>query len=176
MNAPQLPTKELPTEVDGEYQLAVDFDNIDNEEWLREVELQKRWAENERIAREKWRGDEGDCLCWLSCGGHMDWEWWDGLKSYERRMWLQRYEVHAKGLANPPSPGRVAAEYEEAWQRDKATAERWAQEIVQAFAEGRPCPYKVSSSPLDKYNNILNHAIDIARIPRECLDAAETKS
>src|SRR4051812_22179294 len=59
MNAPQLPTKELPTEVDGEYQLAVDFDNIDNEEWLREVELQKRWAENERIAREKWRGDEG---------------------------------------------------------------------------------------------------------------------
>lgn len=66
---------------------------------------------------------------------------------------------------------------EEEFQMCKATAERWAVEIRQAFINRQPCPIRVKGvegvRPLDalKYEWILEWAFQLACVPKECLPA-----
>lgn len=138
-----------------------------------EVELEKRWKENERAQAHQWTPEAFACL-WWSGGVKADPDGWAALPSYERRGWIHEYEFQrsrAESCGVPMTPAWcVAGMREESFQHTKRLAESWAEDIRKAFKEGRPCPIR----PEPAFAYVLDWAFQIATVPRECLAAAET--
>ena len=112
--------------------------------------------------------EEALCLQWLCSQNSPDWDWWRGLKSYERNAWLADYrcgrELVEQGL-RMPSPDLIIARHNERYAETVALAKSWASEVRQAFKDGTPCPIK----PEPAFKLALDMAIDLAGIPAECI-------
>ena len=141
-------------------QSTLDLDGVTVESYFNRLahEEAKHWTE------------EALCVAWLSGRNAMDWEWWRGLKNYERANHLNDYQAGREAVEcgrKMPTPGYLQAKREEEWRETQAIAKRWASEIREAFKDGRPCPFKVDR--LSRFSVALDLAIDLAGIPPACL-------
>lgn len=127
------------------------------------------WADAEREEAKRWT-PEALCILWV-CGGRDDREWWGRLPNYERDAWRNRYDCEraAADHSRRPmrSPGSILAELEEHFQQSKELAERWAQDIRDAFLKRQPCPIKAERS----HEWVLAWALRLACIPEGCMVA-----
>jgi hypothetical protein len=126
------------------------------------------WAENEAREAKNWTPD-ALCSVWACNGANSHREWWESLPKYQQRQWLARYQAERERVDLCGRPMRTAAYVmameENGYQQDKALAERWAQEIREAFVHGMPCPIR----PTWEFQHILDWAFDIACVPQACV-------
>ena len=128
---------------------------------------------NRRIQEDaaKWT-EEALCLQWLCPQSSPDWDWWRGLRQFERDAWLQDYRYGRDQVergGRMPVAAVLAADRQAKWEQTQELAQHWANDIRKAFREGRPCPI----IPAPGFEIALDMAIDLAGIPKECLKAAE---
>lgn len=96
--------------------------------------------------------DEHMTLRWL-CDGREDWEWWNAQPKYQRRAWINEWQLRydqaqATGSRIMPS-GLALALREDQFQQTKKLVEKWAVEIRAAYLAGQPCPIRVLNETLD---------------------------
>jgi hypothetical protein len=128
---------------------------------------------NSRIQEEaaKWT-EEALCLQWLCPRSTLDWDWWRGLRQFERDAWLQDYRHgrdHVEHGGRMPVAALLAASRHANWEQTMELAQHWANEIRKAFRDRRQCPI----IPAPGFEIALDMAIDLAGIPKECLKAEE---
>jgi hypothetical protein len=131
--------------------------------------LETIWNRRTQEEAANWT-EEALCLQWLCPQSPPDWEWWRGLRQFERNTWLLDYRCGRDQVENGgrmPVAAVLAADRQVRWEQAKLLAQCWAEDIRQAFKERRPCPI----SPSFGFEVVLDMAIDIAGIPKECLQA-----
>ena len=146
-------------------QFALDLDGVTPE---------SRWNLNQQAHADQWT-EEALCLAWISGRNAMDWDWWRGLKSYERRQFLAYYQEGREGVERGrqmPVVGYYLARRDEGWTETVAMAKAWAPIIRRAFTERKPCPFMNMSQ---HYKVALDMAIDLAGIPEGCLAPSDAR-
>lgn len=130
--------------------------------------LETFWNRRSQEEGANWT-EEALCVQWLCPKSAPDWDWWHGLRRYEREAWLNDYR-HGRFLVESglpmPSATTVYAARQERWKQTKAVAESWSKDVRKAFKEGRPCPIV----PTPPFELSLDMAIDLAGIPARCMD------
>lgn len=135
--------------------------------------LETVWNRRIQENAAKWT-EEALCLQWLCPQSSPDWDWWRGLRRFEREAWLQDYRYGRDQVEHGgrmPVAAVLAADRQAKWEQTKELAQHWANDIRKAFRDRKPCPI----IPAPGFEIALDMAIDLAGIPKECLKAAEAE-
>lgn len=116
--------------------------------------------------------EEALCLQWLCPQSSPDWDWWRGLRQFERDAWLRDYRFGRDLVENGgrmPVAAVLYADRMAKWEQVKAIAQKWSIDIRKAFRDRKPCPI----IPAPGFEIALDMAIDLAGIPKECMKPEE---
>jgi len=102
--------------------------------------LETVWNTRSQEEAQNWT-EEALCVQWLSPKSAPDWDWWRGLRRYEREAWLNDYR-HGRFLVESgipmPTATCVYAARQERWKQTTAIAESWSKDRHRAAYRDDP--------------------------------------
>ncbi len=129
-----------------------------------------QWERNEAAQRAFWT-EERLAAQWAFKTIHGI-EILDSMPRYKRDHLVTLFRAEQQRVENTGMQMReydsLMIDAEEHYQEGKKMAAAWAEEIRQAFKQGKPCPIR----PTFWYEHVLEWAFQMACVPRECLPEA----
>lgn len=136
-------------------------------------QLETIWNGRIQANAAQWN-EEALCLQWLCPQSSPDWDWWRGLRQFERDAWLRDYRFGRDLVENGgrmPVAAVLYADRMTKWEQVKAIAQNWSIDIRKAFRDRKPCPI----IPAPGFEIALDMAFDLACIPKGCLKSEENR-